>query len=148
LQYVFSSINLASGYSEAMDLDGPRGELVAFVAAAGVLLVTLGWAEIRSLSKTGAIPTTAVLRWLVLAAYVFVMFKEGFVRHDAHSLIGWSGLAVAALVYSLSLRDARMVATFLCWAVAAGAIMAVSIVSSGSLSMFASIPARVERFCQ
>jgi len=145
LQYVFSSIDFASGYSEAMDLDGPRGELVAFVAAAGVLLVTLGLAEMRTLSKPGALPTTAALRWLVLVAYVFVMFKEGFVRHDTHSLIAWSGLAVAALVYPLSLREGRMVATFLCWAVATGAIMAVSIAYSGSLSVFESIPARVER---
>ena len=145
LQYAFSSINLASGYSEAMDLDGPRVELLAFVTAAAVLLATLGWAEIRSLSRAGAIPTTAVLRWLALAAYVFVMFKEGFVRHDTHSLMGWSGLAVAALVYPLSLRDARMAPSLLCWAVVASSVVAVSLVYFGSLSMFQSIPAHVER---
>ena len=145
LQYVFSSISIASGYSEAMDLDGPRVDLLAFVAAAGVLLVTLGLAEMRTLSKPGAIPTTAALRWLALAAYVFVMFKEGFVRHDTHALTGWSGLAVAALVYALSLRGARIAPSLLCWAVAAGSVVAVSLVDSGSLSMFQSIPAHVER---
>jgi hypothetical protein len=145
LEYVFSSISVASGYSEAMDLDGPTAELATFLAAAAVVLATLGLAEIRTLSKTGAMPTTALLRWLVLAAYVFVMFKEGFVRHDIHSLIGWSGLAVVALVYPLSLREVRVVPSVICWAVAGGAITAVTILFSGSLSMFQSMPGYFER---
>jgi hypothetical protein len=145
LQYVFSSINVASGYSEAMDLDGPTAELAAFLAAAAVVLATLGLAEIRTLSRTGVMPVAALLRWLVLAAYVFVMFKEGFVRHDIHSLIGWSGLAVAALVYPLSLREVRIIPSVICWAVAGGAITAVTIIFSGSLSMFHSMPGYFER---
>src|SRR5262249_23152349 len=84
-----------------------------------------------------------VLRWLVLAAYVFVMFKEGFVRHDQHSLMAWSGLAVAALVYPLSLRENFRVPSFVCWVVAGAAVTAVAIDYSGSLSMFESMPAYV-----
>jgi hypothetical protein len=139
-QYILSSIDFASGYSEAMDIDGKSGELAAFVAAAATVLGTLGWAEIRRMSQAAAMSRIAMLRWIVLSAYVFVMFKEGFVRHDVHSLIGWSGLAVAALVYPLSLRENRIVPSLICWAVAGGAVTAVTIAYSGTLSMFASIP--------
>jgi len=145
LQYIFGSIAMASGYSEAMSLDGPRGELVAFVVAAAALLLTLGWAEMRTWSKGGVISTAALLRWLILAAYLFIMFKEGFVRHDRHSLQGWSSLALAALLYPLSFRDTRMVSTLLCSVIAGVAIVAVSIADSGSLSMFQGIPAHIGR---
>jgi hypothetical protein len=135
LQYILGSIDFASGYSEAMDLDGNGGELAAFLAAGAVVMATLGLAEIRTMSKAGIDSTLAALRWLVLAAYVFVMFKQGFVRHDLHSLTGWSGLAVGALVYQLSLRENRMIPSVICWAVAAAAITAVTVVSSGTLSI-------------
>jgi hypothetical protein len=43
LPYVFGSIDFASGYSEAMDLNGPGGELLTFLAAAAVLLGLSVW---------------------------------------------------------------------------------------------------------
>jgi hypothetical protein len=77
-----------------------------------------------------------------VAAYLFIMFKEGFVRHDVHALIGWSGLAVAAVVYPLSFRGARTVSSVLCSGVAVASIL---IVYSGSLSVLLTVRGRIER---
>jgi hypothetical protein len=145
-QYIFDSIDVAAGYSEARAVGGSNLELAVFVITAAVLLATLGWAEARSTSQGYAIPSIAVVRWLVTAAYLFLMFKEGFVRHDFHSLQGWSGVAVAALVYPLSLRAAGVLPSFLWVAFAAFAsAIAIPLVGTGSLSLLADIVPRIEQ---
>ncbi|HML12202.1 MAG TPA: hypothetical protein VK456_02785 [Xanthobacteraceae bacterium] len=145
-QYIFDSIDVAAGYSAARALGGSNLELAVFVIAAAVLLATLGWAEARSTSQGYAIPSIAVARWLVTAAYVFLMFKEGFVRHDSHSLQGWSGLAVAALLPPLSLRAAGMLLSSLWFAIAVlASAIAIPLVNTGSLSPLADIVPRIEQ---
>lgn len=130
LQYAADSIDLASGYTEAMSVDGRSWELVAFVAAAAGFLAVIGWAEARS--NVGKIPTIAWLRWLVLATYLFVMFRGGFVRHDGHSLGAWTALALAALIYPCRFGNAGIMTSLLCSAVAAGLLVSIPDVYFGS----------------
>ena len=139
-QFIFDSIDVAAGYSDARALGGSHLELAAFVITAAVLLATLGWAEARSMSRGYVSPSIGVLRWLVTAAYLFLMFKEGFVRHDGHSVLGWSGLALAALVAPLPLRASPMFASFAWFGIAAVAsTVAVPLAYDGSFRLLASI---------
>jgi hypothetical protein len=143
--YVFSSFNIASGYPAGMSLDRAHQEVIAFLVAAAVLLAAFASMEARSVRRSGIPRSIAAVRWLVAAAYVFTMFKHGFVRHDLHSLGAWSGLIIAALVYPLSFRDARPVPTHVSFAVATWSIAAIPIVDPASLSLLTSLPAHIER---
>jgi hypothetical protein len=145
LSYVFSSFNIASGYPAGMSLDRADQEVIAFLVAAAVLLAAFASMEARSVRRSGIPRSIAAIRWLVAAAYVFTMFKHGFVRHDGHSLGAWSGLIIAALVYPLSFRDAGPVPTHVSFAVATWSIVAIPIVDAPSLSLLTSLPAHIER---
>jgi hypothetical protein len=145
LPYVFSSINLASGYSEAMSLDRAHQEVIAFLVIAAALLGAFASMEARAVRHSAVSGSIAAVRWLVVVAYLFAMFKEGFVRHDGHSLLAWSGLVIAALVYPLSFRGPSVVQTHVCLAVAAWSIAAIPTVNPAALSLLTSTPARIEQ---
>jgi hypothetical protein len=99
LPFISGSLSVSAGYTEAMFVAGPGRELVAFFLAILVLLVATALSEFRAVVKGSLTWSVAVARWLIVATYLFVTFKAGFVRHDAHSIIAWSGLGVAALTY-------------------------------------------------
>jgi hypothetical protein len=145
LQHVFSSFDIASGYAEAMAIDRAHREVIAFLVAAAVLLAAFASMEVRAVYHSGVIRSSAVVRWLVVAIYVFTMFRQGFVRHDDHSLHAWSGLIIAALTYPLSFRGETPVATHVCLAVAAWSIAAIVIVNRPSLIHLTSLQAHIER---
>src|SRR5262249_55269923 len=145
LSYVFSSFNLASRYSEAMSLDRAHQEIIAFLAVAGALLAAFAAMEARALRHSGTSGPIAVLRWVVAAAYLFTMFKHGFVRHDVHSLSAWSGLAIVALVYPLAFHRPKILPTHVCFAVAVWSLAAIPIVNAHFLSVLTSTPAQIER---
>jgi hypothetical protein len=145
LPYVFSSFNLASGYADAMSLDRAEQELIAFLVVAAVLLAAFMWMEAQSADHSRIGRWIAAIRWLVVAAYLFVMFKEGFIRHDEHSLHAWPGLVIAALVYPLSFRNPGVVPTHVCLAVAVWSIAAIPIVNPPSLVHVTSLPSRIEQ---
>jgi hypothetical protein len=145
LPYVFSSVDIASGYADAMALDRADQEIIAFLIAAAVLLAAFASMEARATRDGDIRRPIAAARWLVAAAYLFTMFKEGFVRHDGHSLLAWFGLTVAALSYPLSFRRAGMVPRHACYAVAVWSIAAVPIVNPPSVSLLTSAPARIEQ---
>ena len=145
LPYVFGSIDLASGYSEAMSLDRAHQEVIAFLVIAAVLLAAFASMESRAVRHSAIGGSIAAVRWLIVAAYLFAMFKEGFVRHDVHSLLAWSGLVIAALVYPLAFRGPNMVANHVCFAVAGCSIAAIPIVNPPALSLLTSTPSRIEQ---
>lgn len=95
--WLSGSLAIASGYTEAMFLPGPAREVgfylgsVALLAAV-VASIELGADDTVSWSNRAA-------RALVLAIYVFLTWKAGFVRQDTHTFISWLGLAMAALAY-------------------------------------------------
>jgi hypothetical protein len=123
LQYVFDSISVVSGYSEAMGLEGSSLELAAFLICGAVFLGNVGLCEGRASREAIIDWRLALARWLVFAANLFTVYKLGFVRHDLHSLAGWSGLGLAALIYVASRRHRSLDVMLVCSVIAALALL-------------------------
>ncbi len=83
---------LIAGYTEGGALAGPPSEILAFVAAAALLLVLLGRTWRRRDRAVGAVLMLGV------AFTLFVAFKAGFVRHDVHAMIALGTLALLPLL--------------------------------------------------
>jgi hypothetical protein len=97
-EYLRGSINVAAGYSEAMQLVGPPLEEIYFLLLAAALLLVVGLRKFRRRQFWALFPV------VVLTAIVFVIFKEGFVRHDS----GHVKVAFAWLVVTIALYTAEM----------------------------------------
>ncbi len=110
-RYFINSADIAAGFNAAMALDGPRREVVAYLAAAGLLVVL--WALERE-------PRDGRRGWLpvaTLAVLLFLVFKVCFVRHDAHALtaapllLPWCIVGLAASTGRGGTRAARIAAS-------------------------------------
>jgi hypothetical protein len=84
--YLQTTLELSSGFSESMSATGPNGQIAAYLVGAALVLVLL------LLSSPSLALTSSVL------LYLFVAFKQGYVRHDGHALIAGSALMMIATV--------------------------------------------------
>ena len=87
--YAVGQGEVVAGYAAAMAIDGPDWDLFAFLATATALLASLAFMRRRA------------DRWPVglgLAIAVLFLFKAGFIRHDLHAMIAWTGLALLGTV--------------------------------------------------
>ena len=86
--FVASSARLSADHGEAMALSSPTDgrDVALFLGTATAVLATAGAACWRRLRARAALPL------LALAAAVFVLFKAGYVRHDAHEVTATCGL--------------------------------------------------------
>ena len=92
--FLIGSSQLALGFGPAMSIDGPLWELVVgLVAIAGLVLYALCQLRSKKLAPV-----------LVSLGFLFITFKEGFVRHDVHVLAFFGGWA---LFFALSLTTRR-----------------------------------------
>lgn len=76
LTYFVSQQPIVSGYSDAMSYKGPIEQVAVFAVVAILLLVAIRRAETKT-------------PWFVVGAIaliLFLAFKAGFVRHDAHAM--------------------------------------------------------------
>ncbi len=80
---------VVAGYAAAMAIDGPDWDIAPFAVLALGLLVT----ALLARRSPGRWPVS-----LGLGVMLLVQFKAGFIRHDLHSLIAWTGLCLAATV--------------------------------------------------
>jgi len=89
--YFVTMAPIVSGYTDAMSLVGDGWEVALYVASALALLITLA---------VGGMPDRAAraYAWAAWALYLFLAFKGGFVRHDAHALIAGASLLFAAVL--------------------------------------------------
>jgi hypothetical protein len=105
--YVRGSVEVAAGYNFAMSLEGQS--LVVFVAAAESLLVLATVVAILSIRdrRMGA------FFGLLLPVPLFVSFKQGFIRQDAHVVLFFCfvSLSLGLVVLTTSLDERRTVAT-------------------------------------
>jgi hypothetical protein len=105
--YLFTSLEVASGYGPAMPLDGPIEEVYTW-AGLSVAFVAFTFAAARPFP------------WLLalgFAGWTFIAFKAGFVRHDAHAVAGATALMLALILYGafVAPRHGRIVkALFVC----------------------------------
>ena len=90
--FVASSARLSADHGEAMALSSPTDarDVALFLGTSAALLATEGAACWRRLRARAALPI------LALAAAVFVLFKAGYVRHDAHEVTATCGLLLLA----------------------------------------------------
>lgn len=95
--FVVSSLQTSSGYSSAMSLRGNSGELASWLVAASLLVATIAIDVVKGGSPDEKISGT--IKLLAFSGYLFLTFKAGFVRQDLHTLISWSALALAAMLY-------------------------------------------------
>ncbi len=92
--YLFTALEVSRGYGEAMHVYGPMSELAVFLTAS----VALFGAVILSDSRRPLRET--LFAAAMVAGFLFVTAKSGFVRHDlGHLMIPWSGLLLAAIAY-------------------------------------------------
>jgi hypothetical protein len=84
---------ITRGYSDAMGIErGPAWEYTAALLVVGVLLGALAMTKFARPSQ----------RWLLVGLVVlvsFVLFKDGFVRHDAHSVQFFALFALLPLAF-------------------------------------------------
>ena len=97
--YLAGSIAITRGYGEAMQQSGSTVEVAGFIAigACFLLLVLASERGARAPRRGAPDGLVACLAWV---AFVYIIFKAGFVRHDVHMLIGWSSMAAAAPLYA------------------------------------------------
>ncbi len=97
--YIATSLTVAAGYSEAMQLPGDAFEITHFLGLAACVLMLGAYAEWQHGEwRTGEWEGVTLLLAFVL--YIFIAFKAGFVRHDLHSLIAWGSLCSGSAVYA------------------------------------------------
>jgi hypothetical protein len=125
---------MISGYADAMSLSGSAYELVAFLATSIAALALVLFGERRRLADP-ARRIDAGLLILMLAAFWFVAWKSGFVRHDLHSVFSWRALATGLAVYAAlrwtTLPDGRLRIAIVVFALACCAMTTVA--GSGEL---------------
>jgi len=97
--YIRSSVEIVSGYSEAMSMNGPYWQVLLAIIGMAVLFVGMPLME-------GSIRTLAAA-FLPTLVYVFFRFKAGIVRQDAHASDIELNLALAAVFLLVFVRRKR-----------------------------------------
>ena len=88
--YFISMVPIISGYTEAMASNGPTHELVLYIIASVILLLVISTQKkIAKVSK--------IFLLCLYFIFLFLSFKEGFVRHDGHAVIAGISILIAAL---------------------------------------------------
>lgn len=94
--FMASSFDIVSGYGTAMNRPGPTWQPVIFL----VLMIVLTAFVAKTIDSDEIDPRRNISLW-VIAIYLFFCFKNGFVRHDGHAVLAFSGLAVTVFfIYS------------------------------------------------
>ena len=89
--YFVNMLSIIGGYTEAMSIAGDEWEIGFYLIAAAVLLCTaVREAKAKSVEKV-CLP-------LMFTVVLFVAFKHGFVRHDAHALASGTMILLAAML--------------------------------------------------
>ncbi|CAM3007445.1 hypothetical protein [Legionella worsleiensis] len=89
--YIYNSMVLATGFTEAMAVDGDNKEIVLYLLSSGLI----GLAIIKQKH------TTHLMRFFyfsIFFLFLFLSFKAGFTRHFGHSFITGTSILIAALL--------------------------------------------------
>ena len=89
--YFINSISLASGFSEAMALDGNNNDIFLYLIASGLILFSIAW-------QKGISKSSKIFLLCIFFVFLFVSFKTGFTRHFGHSFITGTSILIAALI--------------------------------------------------
>lgn len=100
--WVRGSLETSAGYSAAMSLPGRPLELAAWTALTGILGATVLRLALSDWRRGERCVFAIAAEVTILAGFLFLALKTGFVRHDLHSLIGWGCLSIAAALIGTS----------------------------------------------
>ncbi|MGH7788306.1 MAG: hypothetical protein ACRERC_15665 [Candidatus Binatia bacterium] len=100
--FVAMGVDNVLWYSEAMSLVGYHSEVAVFALLCVVFVAAAGRLEWRR-HATFRERARAVLLVGGVGLFCLMGFKEGFVRHDYHDLIGWYTLSGGIGLYAISL---------------------------------------------
>jgi hypothetical protein len=127
--YLAASTDLAAGYSAAMSTDGPSVGVMGYVLSAAALL----FAAVPRLSADRRQQSLCAVG---LIAVVWVLFKQGYVRHDRLHVINGIGelLMIVVLCLPLALEGRRKAKALMLWSVALVPAAALTWVVSSAVS--------------
>lgn len=110
--YIINMFPVASGYTEAMSVDGPIREEILYMISSIFILYAI-------FAQTKIISTSKILLFCIYSAFLFVSFKAGFVRQDGHATISGTGILIAAIllpfIFSSRLIPSVIVVSLLTW---------------------------------
>jgi hypothetical protein len=98
MPYAANTVSTISGYDAAMQQFGSTRELLAYFACSALALGTLSTFVTKSPERA---LSSRLIFALMFAAFLFVSFRAGFVRHDLHSLIAWLSLVAGSSILLL-----------------------------------------------
>jgi len=101
LEFLSRSAGAVSGYSEAMQFWGSFLELGCFLITCFVFGILFWYCEFRRLAKPRSAVRT-VLFAACLGLFLFMIFKQSFVRQDVHTITGWDALSAGVAAYIAS----------------------------------------------
>ncbi len=107
IDFFLNGAEIVGGYTAAMGISGPRTEITLFLGLA-VAVIAFSSFEARRARQPGP--------WLIAAFTILllaIVFRQGFVRHDAHALTATFFLAIAGTLVFISARPARPIAAVL-----------------------------------
>jgi hypothetical protein len=121
LNYFSSSLPIIAGYTEAMAIyKGPLFVVVYLIGAAALLY------GVWSVKRNSSILTAITV--LLLAIYLFLNFKAGFVRDDTHAMISGVAIMLISLMVWPALQSLRGLG-FTCVGFLAGLVVACANIS-------------------
>ncbi|UZE48123.1 hypothetical protein ONR75_25270 [Rhodopseudomonas sp. P2A-2r] len=100
--YLQASLEVSQGYSAGMSIDGAPDAIWMWGVSSFAVVVVAAVAAWPNIKVRGPARATAVAHLLLLIGYLSLLTKAGFVRHDAHSLISWTGLFLAIPAVALA----------------------------------------------
>ncbi len=107
LPYYFARLlPIIAGYSEAMASPGNNKEIIFYLLASTCVLAVIAANTNDSLSSR----TFLLFSFLL---FLFVAFKDGFVRHDGHDTIAGASLLFAAFLLAFTVESKHSTAVFL-----------------------------------
>jgi hypothetical protein len=124
--YLVASSDLAAGYSAAMTFAGPSAGMVGFLTSAAALLFA-------AVPHLPAGRRQQSLFAMGLIAVVWILFKQGYVRHEPPHAINAIGelLMIVVLCLPLALQGRRKADVLMLWSIAfVPAALLTSVVSS------------------
>ncbi len=92
--YIISMIPIIFGYSDAMNSDGNAIEIILFILTSVVMVSFVIKRSALSVFENFFLGT-------IFLSFLFLSFKGGFVRHDAHAIVAGSAVLMAALIVPL-----------------------------------------------
>ncbi|MEP9368689.1 hypothetical protein [Xanthobacter sp. VNH20] len=120
--FLKTSLEVSSGFTEAMSLFGDRVELTCWLVLAVILLGCVVRLALVRARRDRSVAWAEAARVLFVFVALFIGFKTGFVRHDMHSRHAWGALGVIAMLLLASdsvRREGRAAFAFMVLIVAA-----------------------------